>query len=70
MDQVPPHILVLLWRPLYSHFAIPAKEAFRCRLILRPFMSGITTSETDAFILIHLAESIFRRAASSTTYLS
>ena len=33
------------------------KRAFCCRL--RPFMPGITTSETDAFILIRVAESIF-----------
>ena len=48
----------LLWVTMstvdLSRSAIPAKEPFL-------FMSGITTSETDAFILIHVAESIVRR---------
>ena len=35
------------------------QKSLYCRLILRPFMPGITTSETNYFILIHVAESIF-----------
>jgi hypothetical protein len=36
-------------------------------LILRPFMPGITTSETNSFILIHVAESIFVRPPAQHT---
>jgi hypothetical protein len=41
-----------------SRCAIPAKEPL-LPVDLRPFMPGITTSETNYFILIHVAESIF-----------
>jgi len=44
------------------------KRAFCCRL--RPFMPGITTSETDAFILIRVAESIFAARPPAKTYLA